>query len=79
MKVLAYLRHVCSGSSLSVLSADHFVYRDRTRKAAITLVMAAVLGVGALALSVDLRAQVIAAGDGQSAFAIDLILALRGL
>jgi hypothetical protein len=79
MKVLAHLRHLCSGSSLGALSADRLVYHDRTRKAAIILVMAAVLGVGGLALSVDLRTQLIAASDGQSAFAIDLILALRGL
>jgi hypothetical protein len=79
MRVLTFLRHVCSGSILGAFSADRLVYHDRTRKAAITLVMAAVLGVGGLALSVDLRTQLMAASEGQSAFALDLILALRGL
>jgi len=41
--------------------------------------VAAALGVGGLALSVDLRAQLVAAGDGHSAFAKGLIMALRGL
>ena len=52
--------------------------RGGARKAAIALVLAAALGVGGLALSVDLRARV-AAGDGHSAFAKGLIMALRGL
>jgi hypothetical protein len=53
-------------------------HRGGTRKAAIALVLAAALGVGGLALSVDFRARV-AAGDGHSAFAKGLIMALRGL
>jgi hypothetical protein len=56
----------------------HLAHRDGTRKAAIALVLAAALGVGGLALSVDLRA-LAAAGDGHSAFAKSLIIALRGL
>ena len=53
-------------------------HRGGARKAAIALVLAAVLGVGGLTLSVDLRARV-AAGDGHSASAKGLIMALRGL
>jgi hypothetical protein len=54
-------------------------HRGGTRKAAIALVLAATLGVGGLALSVDLRARLVAAGDGHSAFAMGLIMALHGL
>ena len=53
-------------------------HRGGARKAAIALMLAAAPGVGGLALSVDLRARV-AAGDGHSAFAKGLIMALRGL
>jgi hypothetical protein len=43
------------------------------------LLLAATLGVGGLALSVDLRARLVAADDGDPAFAKGLIMALRGL
>lgn len=56
-----------------------FAHRSGTRKAAIALVLAAALGVGGLALSVDLRARLVADGDGHAAFAKGLIMALRGL
>jgi hypothetical protein len=43
------------------------------------LLLAATLGVGGLALSVDLRARLVAADDDHPAFAKGLIMALRGL
>jgi hypothetical protein len=55
------------------------VHRGAAGRAAIALLLAAALGVGALALSIDLRARLIAHGDGHSALAKALILALRGL
>ena len=55
------------------------VHRRGTRKTAIALVLAAAVGAGGLALSADLRARLVAASDGHSAFAKGLIIALRGL
>jgi len=61
------------------LSAGRLVHRDGARRAAIALVLAAILGVGGLALSVDLGARLVAVGDGHSALVKGLTLALRGL
>jgi hypothetical protein len=59
------------------LSANRLV--SRTHKAAIALLLAAVLGVGGLALSVDFRARLIVPDDGRSALIAPLIGMLRGL